>query len=96
MCAAGDGDPAGRNVAVGVVRVGRDEDLPVAGRGRCALGDPTEPLWPPAEAPILPTSGVPIGPAARDKMQYVHEETRYQLSKFPAGYKTPGMPPRPG
>lgn len=60
------------------------------------MGNPADPLWTAAEAPILPTSGVPIGPAARETIQYVHEETRYQLSRFPGGYKTPGMPPRPG
>jgi hypothetical protein len=60
------------------------------------LGNPADPLWTAPSAPILPTSGVPIGPAARETIQYVHEETRYQLSKFPGGYKTPGMPPRPG
>jgi hypothetical protein len=60
------------------------------------MGNPASPLWTAPPAPILPTSGVPIGPAARETIQYVHEETRYQLSQFASGYKTPGMPPRPG
>src|SRR3954447_23580935 len=34
------------------------------------LGSPADPLWTAAEAPILPISGVPIGPAARETIRY--------------------------
>lgn len=60
------------------------------------LGHPATPLWTPAPPPIAPSWGGRIGPAAQDTIQSVLEESRNLLATSPDGYKTPGMPPRPG
>jgi hypothetical protein len=63
--------------------------------GTCRWLANAEELYGRATAPIQ-ISGLPVGPADRQTIQAVHEESRYLMSRFPGGYESPGMPPRPG
>jgi hypothetical protein len=52
---------------------------------------PYGPASPPIRVPMMPK-----GPARRESIQALHEESRFLMTKIPGGYESPGMPPRPG
>ncbi len=60
------------------------------------MGLPASPLWKEAPAPLLPYSGVPMGKADNESMRELTDEYKTLMQMFPDGYKTEGMPPRPG
>lgn len=60
------------------------------------MGMPSSPMWTAAPAPLLPYSGVPLGKADNVSMRELADEYRKLMQMFPDGYRTEGMPPRPG
>ncbi|MEU4390164.1 hypothetical protein [Kribbella sp. NPDC023855] len=60
------------------------------------MGPSFAPIWKPAAAPLVPYSGELLGRADREAIQAAYEESGRLAAKFPDGYETAGMPPRPG
>lgn len=60
------------------------------------LGPPSTPIWKDAPSPFRLASGGFLGVADQDTIRQAREESRVLLVMFPNGYKTAGMPPRPG